>query len=61
MLPKDSPYEDLFSAKGEKWKRLGRVASPSFSTGRMKEVKTVLDIIIIYKMSFWNKRQQNIK
>ena len=39
---KDDPQESMFIASGDKWKRLRSVASPSFTTGRMKQVVSVI-------------------
>ena len=34
----DYPQQEMFSAEGEKWRRLRNILSPSFSSRRMKEV-----------------------
>ena len=34
-------FEDMFAARGEKWRKLRTISSPLFATKRMKEVTTI--------------------
>ena len=40
IFNKDGKHKDIFTARGDYWKKLRAILSPTFSTGKMKMVDT---------------------
>ncbi len=56
FVQKNSPRENIFSASGEKWKRLRSAVSPSFTAKRMREMSPLINYSVDDLLKLFDKR-----
>ncbi len=56
FVKRDSPRENIFTAAGEKWKRLRSAVSPSFTAKRMREMSPLINHSVDDLLKMFDKR-----